>query len=219
MSELKAHYDNLYRQENAFRHRETVYRPFIRGLIAKTKLKPGSTVLDAGCGQGFFSSLFHESGMAVYGVDISTTAIGLNNKKYSYPGIKFLAGDILAMPFKIKFDCVFVKSCSLYNCNEFAVKREVTDSLLTYVKPGGLFIFAYNSNLFPLTEDVVWRHHTLEQLNAHFSRYANAETFFINKILALLAGKYAYNSLSTRLGIYLSRTIRGGGELVCIIRN
>lgn len=68
-------YNEAYRYPNFFRHRRWIFRPFIRALAKKARLARGSTVLDVGCGQGFFTSLFSELGMQTSGVDISSEAI------------------------------------------------------------------------------------------------------------------------------------------------
>ena len=49
----------------------------------------------------------------------------------------------------MKFDCVFTRSCSLYNTDDFIIRNDTTGYLLTQIKNGGTFIFAYNTNLNP----------------------------------------------------------------------
>ena len=46
-------------------------------------LEPGSTVLDLGCGNGSFISLFKHVGWNLYGVDSSVTGIEIAKKTYS----------------------------------------------------------------------------------------------------------------------------------------
>ena len=66
---------------------ETRYITGIRKLaIDALKLQPGETVLDAGCGEGFYlGSLAAASGCEACGVDISISAIDAAARKYPDP--------------------------------------------------------------------------------------------------------------------------------------
>ena len=72
------------------------------------KISPND-VLDMGCGSGINSNYIHEKGIAVIGVDISTTAIGLAKERY--PNVHFDLGDVLSLKIEKKFDLVFDKGC------------------------------------------------------------------------------------------------------------
>lgn len=214
----KGYYDRAYEKKNYFGYQEWIYGSYIKGLISQAGLKSGETILDVGCGQGFFSYLFHKGGMRVYALDISKTAIRVAKNAYSSLGMEFAVGDVQAMSFPDRFDCVFTRSCSLYNTDDFPLKHYVTDELLRHVKDGGTFIFAYNTNLSPSKRSESWRYHTLSHVKKHFSRYPNARIFFISKVDTLLVRKYAFSSLVTKVNMFLSRALGLGGDLVCIIR-
>ena len=51
----------------------------------------GAAVLDLGCGNGSFLSLFRNKGWRLYGTDFSTT--GIEIAKRTYPEIEFALGD------------------------------------------------------------------------------------------------------------------------------
>ena len=199
-------------------HFQCVYAPYVSSLIAFCELKEGSSVLDVGCGQGFFSYLFRKYGMTVHAIDTSETRIRMAEHLYGHLGIAFTVGDIHTATFSERFDCVFVRSCSLYNNDAFSLHDEVTSRLMRHLKANGVFIFAYNSN-FSSKKSSTWRYHSLKDVRRHFSRYPNANIFFSSKIDTWLLRKYAFTAFATRLNILLSRVSGLGGDLVCIFRN
>jgi SAM-dependent methyltransferase len=212
------HYDAKYQNQNYFGYREWLYAPFVASLIAFCGLRPGASVLDVGCGQGFFSYLFSRHRMNVHGVDISETGIRTAQQRYGHLGITFSVADIHTAVFPEAFDCVFVRSCSLYNTTAFADSAEPTETLLGHLKPGGVFLFAYNSK-FSSGAGSTWRYHSLDDARAHFGRYPNASVFFSNRIDTWLLRRHAFTPPVTRLNARLSELSGMGGDLVCVLRN
>jgi len=143
----KQSYNKIYESDNFFGYREGIYFPYIKAVLAAGRVAAGSTVLDVGCGQGFVANLLRKCGMKVTGIDISDTGILSARRVYGRLGIEFLVGDINTIGFDRVFDCVFTRSLSLYNIDDFPTSRGITAKLMKYVKPGGTFIFTYNTNL------------------------------------------------------------------------
>jgi SAM-dependent methyltransferase len=211
-------YDEIYRSSNPFGHRRWIFRPFIRALAGKTCLAKGSSVLDLGCGQGFFTALFAELGMKALGVDISDEAIRSASQEYGSTGATFEIGDAMGLSYNNAFDCVFVRSCSLYNSPDFEENRLATKVFLGYVKPGGVLVFDYNSKLCPRKSSQTWRYHSLAAVKKHFSCYPDAGVYFSTRLEAILLKHLALSLPMTRLAI-LSNWMTGiGGELVAIVR-
>ena len=74
-------------------------------LLSLLSLKPGSRVLDAGCGTGAHTQRFAAHGFTCTGVDISDHAISLASTKV--PDAKFLSAPLEDLPFPPEsFDCV-----------------------------------------------------------------------------------------------------------------
>ena len=210
-------YDAAYLTANYFAHREWLYRPYIRSLIAATGLRKGSEVLDAGCGQGFFSRLFAEEGMVVYATDMSIVGVQTATAHFSHKGIRFFVSDLTQAPTTHQFDCVFVRSCSLYNRRDLSGCVVVTTSLLTMLKPGGLFIFAYNTNLSGASNG--WRHHPLDDVRQCLGAASSAvDLYFINKLDTLLLRRHAFNRVVTMINKSISRRTSVGGEAVAVFR-
>ena len=59
--------------------------------------KAGQSLLDVGCGTGYFSQHFQQSGLEVTGLDPDSAMIEFAKTKKSQ--IKYIEGDVLALPF------------------------------------------------------------------------------------------------------------------------
>lgn len=210
-------YNEAYKRENYFRHPTWACAPFVSSLISFCGLKKGDSVLDVGCGQGFFSYLFSTHGMKVHGVDVSETGVRGAENLYARLGITFSVADIQTLTFPKQFDCVFVRSCTLYNTDAFPTQKEVTHNVLRHLKSSGSFIFAYNSNFSSKTRPS-WRYHSLEDVRQHFSSYHGAQIFFLNKMMPFLLGKYCFNQFLTDVNVFLSKVSGMGGDVICILR-
>ena len=154
--------------------------------------------------------------MEVHGVDISETGIRAAEAAYGELGATFEVADIHRSPLSRKFDCVFVRSCSLYNTEHFPLSDEVTQSLVRHLKRNGTFIFAYNTKLSRNSSS--WRYHSLNDVRKHFARYPEARVFFSSKLDTFIVRKYAFNSVFTKINMFLSRAFGVGGDLICIFK-
>jgi malonyl-CoA O-methyltransferase len=106
-SEISKGYDEKYRSSNYFAYRTWLYRPFVKALVRRAGLRRGGRLLDAGCGQGFFTWLFAERGLEAVGVDVSAAGLSSATEMYHSSGAKFELGDVLELACRSEFDCVF----------------------------------------------------------------------------------------------------------------
>ena len=210
-------YNRSYEQANYFHYNRWLYQPYVGSLVSYCGLKKGSSVLDVGCGQGFFAYLFQRCGMRVHGVDMSETGIRVAQQSYGASGITFAVADIETATFPERFDCVFVRSFSLYNNDQFPKEFAVTDILLRHLNPGGTLIFAYNSN-FSSKVSKTWRYHSLADVREHFSHYEHARVFFLNRFTSFLFRTHALTPVGSSCNALLSRKLGLGGDLICILR-
>ena len=210
-------YDSYYRVANYFHYREWLYRPYIKAVVKRAKLSTGSRVLDAGCGQGFFTWLFGEEGMDVVGVDTSAQGIRSAQQQYNSTKVRFEIGDILLLPFRGEFDCVFTRSCSLYNVASLEESHYVTEALLSYLRPHGILIVDYYSRLGGAGGSTTWIYHSLEGMKRHVSQYRGSRVYFSTRLDTMLIGRFAFTQPVTFLNSALSRLIGVGGELVAFI--
>ena len=210
-------YDEKYRCGSYFRYNKWLFRPFIKALLAKARLKEASRILDAGCGQGFFSGLFAELGFKPLGIDISGEAVRTGQREFGCKGAKFESGDVTRLPYFDTFECVFVRGCSLYNSQSFQHDRTTTDILLKYVKSGGFLVFDYYTRLDPRKKSVTWTYHSIAETRQHFSVYPDEQVYFSLRFDALLLRRLAFTRISTALNAFVSRITGIGGDLVVFV--
>ena len=73
-------------------HDRGVTEPLLRGIAEIAKPFPEDSVLDAGCGEGFYlGSLAGETGCEAYGVDISIPAVDAAARRY--PGCEWIVAN------------------------------------------------------------------------------------------------------------------------------
>jgi len=217
MSNLAETYDANYRRDNYFEYESWMYRPFIRALIKKAALKRGDRVLDAGCGQGFFSKLICDLGFDVVGVDLSVEGIKTARRNCSNPKAEFGVADIMSLPYESTFDCVYNRSCSLYNRRNLQECGGITETLFRYVKPGGVLIFDYYTKLSPREESRSWTYHQLGSIKEHFARFPQAKVYFSLRLETFLLGTWALTGPMTLINSSVSRLSGMGGEVIALI--
>jgi SAM-dependent methyltransferase len=162
--------------------------------------------------------LLADCGLQVYGLDLS--AVGISSAREAYGrDCRFLVGDATNLPFKTgQFDCIFSRSCSLYNSELFRADRRHTERLLEFLKPGGQFIFLYTTKLKRRDNAGPWRYHELDDAREHFRGLARSRCYFSLRFETLLAGRLAFSTVLTRLSVFVSRAIGVGGEIVVLVR-
>lgn len=218
VNETRAAYDHYYRHNNYFGYRNWLYRPFIKAIIGEAELKKGANVLDVGCGQGFFSSLFADEGMATLGVDLSPEGIQSASRTYGRKGLNFVAADIFSFRADESFDLVFSRSCSLYNSSQIVSDRSTTDTLLRFVRPNGVLVVDYHTTFSPRKHSRDWLHHSLATYQAHFSVYSGTRIYFSLRLAPIVLRQLAFSTFFSRLDSKLSRAFGIGGELLAFVR-
>lgn len=216
--DVAASYDTHYRTSNYFGYRRWMYRPYIASLLAVAGVERGSTVLDVGCGQGFFSYLLRTCGMNVVGIDLSEAGVQSAKRAYGERGMSFLVGDAMNLPLAPRFDCIFVRSLSLYNIDDFSSNSTITDTLLARTRENGCLVFLYNTKLGSSAARGSWRYHSLDEAREHFSRCGSSRLFFISKIDTVVLGRCAFNKAVSHVNAFLSRHLGRGGDIVCVLR-
>src|SRR6478672_12216036 len=104
------HYNIIYKNHNFFKFRKWIFQPLIKAVVDKAQLPKQTQIVDLGCGQGFFTSLFADLGFQTLGVDLSSEAIKSATQQYASTGAKFEVGDVLSLPYKNSLDAIFVRS-------------------------------------------------------------------------------------------------------------
>ncbi|MGH2465732.1 MAG: class I SAM-dependent methyltransferase, partial [Candidatus Limnocylindrales bacterium] len=97
--ELIEHYDRQY-AEGGFGYenqRETWQAWAAEHYVREFDLRPGERLLDVGCGDGFWTGLFAQAGLAVTGTDLSPGGIEIARR--AHPGVEFVVGNAEELPF------------------------------------------------------------------------------------------------------------------------
>ena len=210
-------YSEKYLRDNYFGYRIWMYRPYIRAIARRARIPKRGRVLDAGCGQGFFSSLFGRLGFQTLGVDTSAEGIQSAIANFGSALVSFQVGDILSMNAPRIYDCVFCRSCSLYNTENIENSRETTDALLGMVKPGGVLVFDYYTKLSPRKASSSWIYHSLAVVRRHFNRYPRSRVYFTLRIDTLFFGRLSFTLPLYWLSRVISTTTGIGGDIVALV--
>lgn len=117
-----AEYDTWYRTPRGSWIGDTEYR-LLREALA---LPPGASVLDVGCGTGYFTRRLASDGLNVTGIDSSPEMIGYARSR-CVAGEQYLVGDARRLPFPDRhFDsCVAITSLCFIREQEQALAEVV----------------------------------------------------------------------------------------------
>lgn len=186
-----------------FYHNVRRERRFINALWRRFAVPPGATILDVGCGNGFYSHLFRDLGMTVTGVDRSPSAIRACVEHYG-ESCTWLLDDALHLPPELSFDCVFCFWFMYFNAFDDPAEGAVAArALLRHVRPGGRLFFIWHSDLsavrLPAARFSV-NNFTLPQIRSLFGGL-ETEAFAIDSSgwTSVLLGRYAFGDYVTRV--------------------
>jgi SAM-dependent methyltransferase len=133
--------------EEYFRLFESVLTPEraareVEGIVDLLRLPPGSRILDLGCGHGRIAIPLAQRGYRVTGLDLSAVFLERARADAAAAGvaIKWLRGDMRALPFEAAFDAVISIFTSFAYLESEEEDLEVLRQVRQALKPGGLFL-------------------------------------------------------------------------------
>ena len=113
-------------------------RDVLTRALARAAIEPrGRTVLDVGCGTGFFTAYYLGRGARVTGLDIAPTSI--ERLRERHPDARFVLADVSEAPPEGSFDLVNVFDV-LYHITEDARWERALRHLARAVAPGGTLL-------------------------------------------------------------------------------
>lgn len=113
-------------------------RQVLDRALADEALDPrGRSVLDVGCGTGFFTAYYLGRGARVTGMDIAPTSIRLLSQRH--PDARFVLGDVSETPVEGRYDIVNAFDV-LYHVTDDARWRRAVGNLAEAVAPGGALL-------------------------------------------------------------------------------
>lgn len=109
--------------------------------LQSLQIKPNQTLLDIGCGTGYFSDLAHKQGVDVTGIDASEELIKQAKKRNSE--IKFSSGEMEELPFE---DNAFDFVCG-FNSYQYAadLKNALSEAKRTLKDKGKLVVMIWGN--------------------------------------------------------------------------
>jgi 2-polyprenyl-3-methyl-5-hydroxy-6-metoxy-1,4-benzoquinol methylase len=129
-------YGTGYGADKANSTDEYLWQPVLRHLAS---LPAGSRILDAGCGNGFFTKQIHERGFDVVGMDVEESRI-VHARKLC-PSIRFEVASVydnMSTVFRRQFDAVV----SLEVIEHLYDPRTFVTRVQECLRPGGLFVLS-----------------------------------------------------------------------------
>lgn len=141
-------YTEFYRNDG-FKYDHAEGLAWVREVfIAPFALSPG-TLLDAGCGDGFWSNLFQEEGFEVTGVDRIQGAIDIAREKY--PVCHFEVADISDDLSKVGipdfYDLVFCRGVTYFWREDLIADGSTTEVLKNLLTLGPCLLEAYRASV------------------------------------------------------------------------
>ncbi len=129
---------------DVYRHRdENEAREQVDLIIDTLHLHREIKILDLGCGEGRYTSIFHEKGFTVLGIDLSKCLIGCASKKN--PNLLLAVGDMRAIPGK--FDLVLSLFTSFGYFEDEIENRHVIREIHSALNSGGyLWLDFFNAD-------------------------------------------------------------------------
>lgn len=124
----------------------------------------GRTVVDLGCGEGFYSRLVRKQGAEkVLGVDLSEGMIALAcaQEAAQQLGIKYVVGDARKLALTEKYDLA-IAAYLLNYARDRAELRAMCDSIARCLRPGGRFVTINSSPALDFRTAPCYRHYGFE---------------------------------------------------------
>lgn len=135
--DLKSTYNRIARDWDKDHENDTWYKAGTDKFAAY--LKPGSRILDVGCGSGIKSNYLTQKGFMVDGIDLSEKMIEIAQKRV--PSRSFFVKDINEpLNLKSTYDGIFAQAVLLHIHKKDAQK--VIENLLDLLNPGGYLYIA-----------------------------------------------------------------------------
>lgn len=165
------------------------------------------TVLDLGCGTGFFTDILADKYQTVIGLDISTKMLNFSKSNRS-KDITWLEADAYKLPFADASLDLIYSNLVIQWCDSLEVLRE---EVLRVLKPGGLFIFTtlIDGTLFELKSS--WGQVDNDQHVIDFKSQPELENVFNSSLSTLIHSTSKNIILEYENVLHLAKELKGLG--------
>jgi ubiquinone/menaquinone biosynthesis C-methylase UbiE len=171
MSDYDAHY-----RRGGFGYDKDVamWRPWVQQhYVQEFDLKPGTKLLDVGCGDGFWAMLLDELGVDVTGVDVAEGGVEVARTR-PVERAEFVVCDIAEpLPFPAgTFDVAFMRGLSLFHDADPHERAHQLGNVVSVVRPGGMLLVSINTTRTgTIPEGASAYHHRVSTLFAVLERF------------------------------------------------
>ncbi|MFN8242160.1 MAG: class I SAM-dependent methyltransferase [Bacteroidales bacterium] len=179
--------------EDPVRCAETVRWVIRRAGITRQN---GLTVLDVGCGTGYYTSAFSKAGFKATGLDYSEVAIA--KSKTIHKDCDFIHGDGFNPPSDKFYDLVFCRGFSGANTHDLQFVAEWINKYIQILNPGGVVVLSYSTDLSGKeaeNETVNWTLEEMTSLSKRVKAGLTSMSFYYRKGIL----SRSYNLLRTML--------------------
>jgi ubiquinone/menaquinone biosynthesis C-methylase UbiE len=141
--EVRSAYDTVadeYRRRFAV---ELAAKPFDRTWLDRFAAEVGGAAraLEVGCGDGHVAAYLAERGLSIDGLDLSPAMVGV--ARQAYPALRFMLGDMLALPFPAATFDAIVSFYSIVNLTAADCAR-VFGEFARVLRTGGVVTLAFH---------------------------------------------------------------------------
>lgn len=125
-----------------------MHRRWKRLVVKMAAVRPGETALDLCCGTGDIALLLKEAGAEVTGLDFTPAMLEIARRRV--PGVNFVSGDVLELPFPDRsFDIVTIG----YGLRNLAGWERGLQEMARVLRPGGRLLILE----FGKPDNPLWR--------------------------------------------------------------
>lgn len=210
----QTYYDVFYaRTDFVHFHQDLKYTSYLASLLPN-----GGTILDVGCGTGYYTSLFATTGLQSVGLDVSLTGL-LRGKS---PNVHLVQGDACRLPFRDgSFDMVFCRGFTLLDRDDILECVAIGEEQFRCLAKDGLFVFAWSTNLRGGERKRGWHEHTKHTIMSYLSKLNGKVvkvSYVDRKFFLRFLGRMAFHPL---VGFFVSWAARITGfpcDMVVVLR-
>jgi|GEM_PF-1289896 len=167
-----AHYNEFYRRGGWKYSFIKEYLWHRKHFMKRFHLRRGMKCLEVACGNGFHTNLLTRMGLNCVGVDRSWEGIAWAKSHFRKPA--YFCCDLMGdLPGGMgAYDVVYARGCSNYHYDQMSPRAlDTTAHLVSYLKPGGVFVMAIVTDLSGRKQPGRIWNNTLQDYQRHFSSF------------------------------------------------
>lgn len=122
------------------RETDPTYMAAVNAVVRSLNPQAGEVILDAGCGTGITLCQYFKPSLNITAVDFSETSLELLRSKLSSDRIRYVQGDIIALPFESGLFDRSLCANTIQHIRPKTSREKVIKELTRVTKPGGIVV-------------------------------------------------------------------------------